>query len=201
VCDASHLTRASTIDAEEHGAKVWISVGKHASFLNEELCHHGCGGDRCVHSRPLVSLAVVNLGEWNAPMAGAVWMSSPQWPLKDKLGRSDFLTARVDRLQRLPDTDIAWANPAKRPEQAVIHSGSATGDALEKSGGALATSGRNTNSAMTLTADKTGNALGKATRGTGRALGSSVHAVRKALGMGGNKDDSTGKQHEATPAP
>ncbi len=200
VCDASHLTRASTIDAEEHGAKVWISAGKHASFLNEELCHHGCGGDRCVHSKPLDSPAVMNLGEWNAPMTGAVWMSSTQWPLKDKLGRSNFLTARVNRLQRLPDTDIAWANPAKRPEQELIHSGSATGDALATSGSALATSGHNTDSALTLTADKTGNALDKAARSTGHALGSSVHAVRKALGLS-KKDDSTEKQQEATPAP
>src|ERR1700742_120900 len=33
ICDAGHLSRAATISAEEYGATVWISPGKHASFL------------------------------------------------------------------------------------------------------------------------------------------------------------------------
>jgi hypothetical protein len=123
---------------------------------------------------------------------GAVWMSSTRWPLKDKLGRSDFLTVRVDRLQRLPDTDIAWANPAKRPAQAAILGGNSTINGAvtgTTAGGsaaaeALTTTGRSTDTALTVAADKTSSALGTATRNTGHALGASWHAVRKALGGG-----------------
>jgi hypothetical protein len=185
VCDASQLTRATTLKAEDHGPQIWISAGKHASFLTEEMCHHGCGGDHCTKSGPLASPGVINLGELNAPMNGAVWMSSPRWPLTDKLGRSDFIAARVERLERLPATDIAWANPAKRPEQAVILGGNSaiTGAAVSGSaaGSALVVSGRSTDSALTVTADKTGSALGTATRQTGHALNTSFHAVKKAL--------------------
>ena len=186
VCDASQLTRASTLKAEEHGPQIWISAGKHASFLTEEMCHHGCGGDRCIKSRPLETPGVINLGELDAPMNGAVWMSSSRWPLKDKLGRTDFLTARVDRLQRLPETDIAWANPAKRPAQVAILGGNSavTGASVggDATGSALATSGRSTDSALTVAGDKTGTALEKATHNTGHALGAGVRAVKKALG-------------------
>ena len=35
VCDVSQIARASTLHAEDHGATVWISPGKHASYLNE----------------------------------------------------------------------------------------------------------------------------------------------------------------------
>jgi len=32
VCDVSQIARASTLKAEDHGAKVWVSPGKHASY-------------------------------------------------------------------------------------------------------------------------------------------------------------------------
>jgi hypothetical protein len=123
---------------------------------------------------------------------GAVWMSSTRWPLKDKLGRSDFLTVRVDRLQRLPDTDIAWANPAKRPAQAAILGGNSTINGAmtgataggNAAGEALASTGRSTDSALTVTANKTSGALGTATRNTGHALRTSWRAVRNAVGGG-----------------
>jgi len=63
MCDASQITRASALDAEDRGPLVWISVGKHASFLNERLCSHGCGGDVCQHMDPLGTTAILNLGE------------------------------------------------------------------------------------------------------------------------------------------
>src|ERR1700742_5186746 len=53
VCDVSQISRASTLHAEDHGATVWISPGKHASYLNEELCRRGCGGDLCENMTPL----------------------------------------------------------------------------------------------------------------------------------------------------
>ena len=58
---------------------------------------------------------IINLGELDAPTNGIVWLRSPEWPLSDKMGRSDFSGARLARVQREPEQDIVWANPAKRP--------------------------------------------------------------------------------------
>jgi hypothetical protein len=176
VCDASHLTRASTIDAETHGARVWVSTGKHGSFLTEKMCTHGCGGDRCERSVELDSPHVLNLGELHAPMNGAVWSTSPTWPgpLSDKMLRSDFLSDRMARVDRLAASDIAWANPAKRPAQAAILGGNSAID------GAVV-GGDSTGKAISVAGEQSGNALGTAAHSTGHALGKSWHAVRKAL--------------------
>ncbi|AFL86646.1 hypothetical protein Terro_0297 [Terriglobus roseus DSM 18391] len=177
VCDASHLARASTVDAETHGARVWISSGKHGSFLTESMCTHGCGGDRCGRMVDLASPPVVNLGELRAPMSGAVWSSSTQWPgpLSDKMLRSDFPPERTARVDRLLKTDIAWANPAKRPAQAAILGGNSAIN------GAVV-GGDSTGRAISIAGEQSSNALGTAAQSTGHALGKSWHAVRKALG-------------------
>ncbi len=175
VCDASHIARASTLHAEENGATVWISAGKHASFLNEELCHSGCGGDSCVDSVKLHTAAVVNLGEASAPMNGSTWIAASVWPLETKMTRTDFTPVRLARLQRMPPDAIAWANPEKRPQEAVIHGGNSTL-------GSLATSGRSTDNALALADGKTGGALQTASKNTGHALGHSLGAVGHALG-------------------
>jgi hypothetical protein len=177
VCDASQVTRAATIGAEQHGPSVWISRGKHAAFLGEPLCSRGCGGDECRDMTPLTIAGIVNLGEPGAPMNGALWMDSPDWPLADKLRRSDFPEERTSRLERLPATDIAWANPQKRPAQAVILGGN---DAL----GGGATGLRATDTALDVAQEHTSNALGRAASTTGRALSRSYRNVRKALGAG-----------------
>ena len=186
MCDASHLARASTVNAEKHGAQVWISAGKHGSFLAETMCNHGCGGDRCERMTGLDSLPVVNLGELHAPMNGAVWSASPQWPgpLSEKMSRSDFPADRAARVDRLPRTDIAWANPSKRPAQAAILGGNSTID------GAL-TGGNSTGKAISVAREQSGSALGTAAHSTGHALDKSWHdkswhAVRKALGGDGS---------------
>jgi hypothetical protein len=175
VCDASQITRASTLKDEEKGATVWISTGKHASFLNEELCTHGCGGDRCAEMERMKSPGVVNLGELSWPSGGAVWVKSLQWPLAAKMKRSDFNEARIALLERLPDTDIGWANPSKRPAQAAIYGGNSAVNGI-------AVGGRSTDTALTLANDKTSGALGKAQRNTGNALTKSYKNVRKAIG-------------------
>src|SRR3984885_1331846 len=106
VCDASQISRASTLHAEDHGATVWISAGKHASFLNETLCRRGCGGDACLEMVPLSLAQIVNLGESSAPMNGALWIASSRWPLSTKMARTDFQPAVVARLERLPASDV-----------------------------------------------------------------------------------------------
>lgn len=186
VCDASQVTRASTLQAETHGATVWISQGKHASFLAEELCRQGCGGDRCVNPGSMTIPSVINLGELTAPMNGATWVSSANWPLAEKMRRSDFTAARIARLQQLPVTDIAWANPALRPEQAAISGGNAaidgtlTGD--NATSDALALSNRHTDTALVLATGHTDNAISAAERSTGNSLVKSYRNAIKAVG-------------------
>ncbi|WP_051979693.1 hypothetical protein [Edaphobacter aggregans] len=183
VCDASQMTRASTLKAEDKGATVWVSPGKHASFLSEELCSHGCGGDRCVDMERMKTAEVVNVGELSRPMDGAMWVSFAGWPLAEKMRRSDFGEARVERLERLPETDVAWANPSKRPAQAAIYGGNS---ALN----GVAVGEHNTDTALVLANDKTSGALDSAQKSTGNALTKSYRNVVKALG-GAAK--STGK--------
>ncbi len=54
LCDASNGARANAIPGRDPAVTIWISSGKHASFLTEDLCHRvGCGGDRCEQMIPL----------------------------------------------------------------------------------------------------------------------------------------------------
>jgi hypothetical protein len=70
VCDVSQIARASTLHAEVHGSKVWISPGKHASFLNETLCE----------MRPCVNGGVERTGarRWSRflPASSSIWERS-----------------------------------------------------------------------------------------------------------------------------
>jgi hypothetical protein len=175
VCDASQISRAPTLQAEDHGATVWISAGKHASFLNETLCSRGCGGDACLEMVPLRLAEIVNLGESRAPMNGALWTASSRWPLSTKMGRTDFEPAVVARLGRLPASDIAWVNPGRRPAQATVAAGDSTVNAL-------AASNKNTDTAVSNAGNATGSALGKTYRNVSRSLGASAHGVGKFLG-------------------
>jgi len=174
VCDASQITRATTVDARLHGPRVWISRGKHASFLSDVLCAHGCGGDSCRKMVPLATAKLINLGELSAPMSGATWVDSPEWPLATKMSRSDFAETRTARVDLLPATNIAWANPDKRPLQAVIHGGNSA-----LSGAAVGQ--RDTNAALVLANTDTGSALDRASGVTGRSLSKTVRRVKKAL--------------------
>jgi hypothetical protein len=186
VCDASQMTRASTLEAETHGATVWISRGKHGSFLDEELCQRGCGGDRCADTEPLVSAGMINLGEYATPMNGAVWSHAVEWPLAAKMRRSDFPAERTSLVEREPTTNIVWANPEKRPAQAAILGGNATIDGAMMGGSstadALALSGSDTNTALVFAGARTSGALETTTQKTGNALTKSYRGVRHALG-------------------
>jgi len=185
VCDASQIARATTVDGGSRGPEIWISRGKHASFLSEKICAHGCGGDNCHETMPLAGTSVINLGELNAPMNGAVWAGSPAWPLAAKMQRSDFADARTARVDELPLTSIAWANPQKRPMQAVIHSGNntlagvATGE--RDTGTALDLAKTDTGQALTGARGSTHKGLARAIRGVGSALRATVTKTGKAL--------------------
>jgi hypothetical protein len=189
-CNASQITRAKTLGAGQGGATVWISRGKHASFLNRDLCRRGCGGDDCRHMQALAISRIVNLGEAASPMNGAVWAASAEWPLAAKLTRSDFSPESVSRLEHLPDSDIAWVNPSKQPAQAAIAAGNSTADALDLSN-------RKTDTAISLAEDKTGDALETTQARVKRSLRSSARSVWSFLGGRTGKQQTAGSHDQA----
>jgi len=197
VCDVSQIARASTLHAEDHGVKVWISPGKHASYLSEVLCRRGCGADRCEKMVALAQAGIINLGEVGAPMNGSVFIASSAWPLAEKMTHSNFPAGPIARLEALPDTDIAWSNAGRHPAQQIISISSAVRDATGQSiaGGehnttaAITVAGDSTGAALATAQDSTGTALGKSYRKTKHALGSSARHVGKALGITAKPDD------------
>lgn len=188
VCDVSQIARGSTLQAEDHGAKVWVSPGKHASYLNATLCERGCGADRCEQMKPLASgklIRLINLGEPGHPMNGATFIASSLWPLAAKMETTNFPESTVARLNRLPETDIAWFHAGRHPVQGIIAISSSTEGALAQSGrnttNAISGAGDSTDAAISVAGDSTGNALQKSYRKTGHALGTSARHVGKAL--------------------
>jgi hypothetical protein len=184
VCDASQIASADTVDGEEHGARVWISRGKHASFLDPAICRGGCGGDNCRAVEPLVIASLINLGEPSRAMNGATWAASPRWPLAQKMRHSDFGNDRIDRADDANFPGIAWANPRKRQMRGAILGGNAafggTTAGLHATGTALDQAGSNTVNGVSQASFGTGSALAKASHGTTKAL----RATARKLGLG-----------------
>ena len=185
VCDVSQIARASTLKAEDHGATIWISPGKHASYLNETLCQRGCGADRCETMEALTRSNIINLGEPGHPMNGSVFIASTNWPLAGKMRNTNFPAAALARLDRLPETDIAWFNSGRHPAQQIIAVSSSTEQAIATSGrntsDAISTAGDSTDDAISVAGDSTGNALHKSIRKTAHALGTAARHTGDAL--------------------
>lgn len=181
LCDASQVARATTLDAEIRGPEVWVSKGKHAAFLGKTICSGGCGADRCEAMEQLAIKDVVNLGEASAPMNGASWVDSPEWPLADKLRRSDFGEERVGRVDRMAPDDIAWASPGKRPAQAAILGGDSAiagmGTGMRATDGALNAADAHTDGALNTASGSTGHALGRVYRKVKKALRATARAI------------------------
>lgn len=165
VCDASSGAKAATLHAERSGTKVWISRGKHASFLSEEECRHGCGADRCEQMKELPRAALINVGEVNAPLNGAIWTSSPSWQISQKF-HPDFNAAMIAEIDAQGDDAIVHLSAVPSPVRSVIGAGGAgiggVGVGNEHAGSALAV----------------------ATKKTKKSLGKSYRAVKKSLGGG-----------------
>jgi hypothetical protein len=104
-CDRGSAVHADPIHAAWRGPEVWISRGKHASFLSETICRLGCGADRCERPERLFPPRIINLGELNAPLNGAVWIQAKSWPLAVKF-RSDFSPELQSRLDDSPGVQI-----------------------------------------------------------------------------------------------
>lgn len=185
VCDVSQIARASTLHAEDHGAQVWISPGKHASYLNQALCQGGCGADKCVNMIALAPGKLINLGEVGAPMNGSLFISSTAWPLAGKMATTNFPAGPVARLNQLPDSDIAWFNAGRHPARGVIAVSSSTGQAIASGGqnttSAISVAGDSTSTAVSTAGGSTGDALQKSYRNTMHALGTSARHVGETL--------------------
>jgi hypothetical protein len=191
VCDASQVAAAKALDAEEHGATVWLSAGKHGAFLNETMCTQGCGGDRCAEMAPLVVARVINLGEPGAVMHGTIWAGSSVWPLAAKM-QSDFSAETIARLQHGGGVPVEM-NGAHGSVKGTIYVANSVANGVGTSGAntgaALNTAGVNTGAALDDADAKTESALARSAKATGGALKKSTKAVGRFLHLTDEKDE------------
>ncbi|MPZ21389.1 MAG: hypothetical protein GEV06_26375 [Luteitalea sp.] len=173
VCDASHGAGADTVDAVDQGPRVWISRGKHASFLSQRRCAWGCGGDRCDEMISVPTERVINLGEPGAPLGAASWIGSTAWPLAVKM-QSDFSNRVLTRLHKAKAGQVVALNGLQQPWQAMILSGDSTADAVavsnRETGKAVGIAGMSTGRALATSAAKVGASLGRSGRSVWRFL-------------------------------
>lgn len=156
VCDTSSATRASSLGAEEHGPKVWVSSGKHAMFLSRSHCGRGCGGDNCDDAVELSSNApVINLGEPAMPLNGALWIAHNGWPVTQKMA-SDFPPEIITAVNAAPpEAIIKVGSKGSRATRAVILGGDASLDGI-------ANGARHTGNALSVADEKASSSVGGA---------------------------------------
>lgn len=173
LCELNSASSAAALRAEEHGPEVWISGGKHASFLTPQLCGQGCGADSCTLSKRLEPPRIVNIGELGAPMNGAVWVNSTAWPMASKM-IADFDAAKLTVLRESGGELVLFRPPP--PAQTVVSAGRVAGN---QTAGALDTAGNHTDSA-----------LDTAMRHTQKSLAASRRSVLNFLSGGKKKSTS-----------
>jgi hypothetical protein len=161
-CDSSHGARALDIGADLRGPTVWISAGKHASFLSPDLCHGGCGGDECDKMSEFIPFKVVNLGEPGSPMNGAVWSESSKWALAAKM-RTDFSAEALAILDGAMKPGIVPLNQSQASIKAAAHAGVSTANAVSLAN-------NKTDCVLDASADATGRTLGKTRSSAGGFL-------------------------------
>lgn len=171
LCDRSAATRASAIGAEDRGSVVWVSQGKHASFLSLAGCDKGCGQDRCGEAMALSPAAMINIGEPGAPLNGAVWAASRDWPLAQKMRTafSDDLLAHLAEA----DGEVLVTGSHQRLQQVI----SAGGTSLA----AVGVSNDHTSAAMSAAGASTNRALGNSARSVGRSFRRAESFIRQVL--------------------
>jgi hypothetical protein len=165
VCDASSGAASTTVRATGTGPYVYVSRGKHASYLARGHCKWGCGSDVCDPGSPVPRGAVVNLGEREAPLNGATWMHSRRWALAAKL-ETDFDETVRRHLDTEPATGVLALRIALRPFQAPILGGDTGLDALIAAGEAAVTAVGKTSDATATAAAATGRAVATAMTNT-----------------------------------
>ncbi len=169
ICEASHFARGAAVGGEQQGPVVWISEGKHASFLSQEICRGGCGGDDCSQMLSMPMAKLLNLGEPSAAMNGALWFTSARWPLLKKMG-TDFPESRLAEIDSSAANIITRVNGSPAPVQAMVHAGGSTASALSAAD-------RKTDLALSAADSNTSNAAGKSAATVGRFLKRAIRAV------------------------
>ena len=170
VCDASSGATAATLRASAVGPYVYVSRGKHASYLARGQCKWGCGSDLCDSpGEPLTRAAVVNVGEPGAPLNGATWMHSRQLALADKL-TTDFAPTFRARFDADPPATVQALRVHLRPFQAPILGGDTGLDALIAAGLAAVDALSSTGEAAASAAEATGQAVGTALSRTAKGI-------------------------------
>ena len=129
VCDASSAAHARVIEAESAGPRVFVSRGKHASYFDRGQCKWGCGGDECGDDQVVAARRIINIGEIDAPLNGAIWTHSTRWPMRAKF-QSDFDPALRARLETTTDRVIPLMQHRRGP-QAPVLAGDTALDGLE----------------------------------------------------------------------
>ena len=187
VCDVSQIAHASTLRAQDVGANIWISRGKHASYLSRALCQKGCGADRCENMTALAPTELINLGEVNHPMNGSAFISSSAWPLAGKMTQSNFPAPVLARLNQLPESEIAWFNTGRHPSQGIIAVSSVAEQAIaggrQDAAAGISLAATDTGASLSSAQESGGSALSKSYRNTIHALATSAHHVGQALGL------------------
>jgi hypothetical protein len=168
VCDISSGAQSGVVSAEHHGPTVWSSIGKHALYLKEDMCNHGCGADSCRGSKELASNGrVINLGEVNAPANGANWLSSPGWALAAKM-HTDYSRGIIALLDASPDNAITVRG--RSPIRGVIQGSDYVAETA-------ASSAQRTGAALNTANTETSGSLWNATKATARGLRRAWNAV------------------------
>ena len=200
VCDMSNGGPAESIGAVHRGPDVWVSEGKHASFLKRELCRLGCGDDRCDSDRPLRVSRIINLGEPGQPMNGAVWTASPSWPLASKM-LPDFSDPFLARIAATSEVDLLPALDAGPGARKAVRVAGHTYASLESAmsdtkaavsqGEGAGANGVTTGAAAVATAGE------HARNSTAKALGAVKNSLKRAFGW----KQQTGPAHEGADRP
>ena len=173
LCDASSGAHASSIGAERAGPDIFVSRGKHASYLTQGQCKWGCGGDVCSDAQPLQPAAIINIGEPGAPMNGAEWVASRRWRLAEKL-QSDFDPSVRAKLDASNTARVISLMIHLRAPQAPVLAGDTVVDAL-------ATAGRSTSSALNATGDVAAQAVGASAHAVGASMKRTASGIARFL--------------------
>ncbi len=175
-CDAGNGAIAARIGADSRGPAVWVSRGKHASYLSPVLCGKGCGADSCERAVPFAREALINIGEPNAAMNGAYWTQSAAWRFNEKMN-SEFTPETIAEIEA--GTEPVTSLHSRRSLQSLIAAGNS-------SVGGLASSGRATTGALSSADGHTGRAVARAETSVRARVRRAAAAVRRAVFPNGN---------------
>ncbi|UCF35734.1 MAG: hypothetical protein JSU96_12945 [Acidobacteriota bacterium] len=189
LCDSSNAARSEDIGAQSRGAAVWISAGKHASFLSVELCERvGCGGDRCEQMQLAPERELINVGELGSPMNGADWIASEAWPLSEKM-ETHFGLALLMRFESSESDQVFFTEEPLPTTKPLLLAGN-------KTYGALGVGSHYTGVALRTAGTHTDRAVGRAFKEAGRSFLGTLRAVGSFLGLSGKKADPEAQGRE-----